>query len=421
MASTGVLPERRVALLREPGLGALWSADLVSQLGSQITVFVLPLLMLGTLHAGAGQVGLLQAVYTAPLVVLPLLGGSWLDRRRKRPVMITCDLVRAALVAALPVLSLAGVLTVPLVYAVALLAGGLSVLYDIAATSFLPHVAPRHRLADANGALSVNQAVGATAGPALGGWLAALLGPGALLVDAGSYLLSAAGLSRVRHREPAPAPSEVPRLDVRTGLAGVFGNPPLRALVLHAAAYNLVIELVTVGFLVYFVHDLGHSASAYGVVMAAGGVGAAAGAVTAPRLIRLIGFGPTAVTGLAFSTTSYLLLPGVTGDRGGIALAALAFFLATAGAVSTSVVAATLRQLLTEPSRYARVSAAYRLAGSGTLPLGGLLAGVLVDGFGARTVLWLAPFGLMLSALPVLAGPLRGLKLPAHPREEEPA
>ncbi|MEW2508383.1 MFS transporter [Amycolatopsis sp. NPDC047767] len=390
-------------LLRRSGFGALWAGDLVSQLGSQITLFVLPLLAVTTLHADGGQVGLLQALYLAPAVVVPLLGGLWLERRAKRPVMITLDLTRAVLVVSIPVLALTGAMSLPLVYVVAFAGGSLSVLCDIASTSYVPHLVPAERLASANGALSANQAVGAAVGPGLAGWLAGAFGPVALFFDGLTYLVSAAALAGIRQREPVPARPDRRdlRRELREGFTAVWGEPRLRALVLHAALYNAAVELVTVGFLVYFVRDLGHSGAAYGVLTGVAGVGAVTGALLAPKLLDRVGYGPAALTGMLFSTTSYALLPS-----GATVLCGLAFFLATAGAVCTSVVAVTLRQRLTPPELYARVNATYRLLGSGSLPFGAAAAGLVVDALGARTALWIAPVALVCSTLPVLTSSL---------------
>ncbi|MEV4603147.1 MFS transporter [Amycolatopsis sp. NPDC049253] len=396
--------------LRRTGFAALWTGDLVSQLGSQITLFVLPLLAVTALHADGGQVGLLQALYLAPVVLVPLVGGLWLERRAKRPVMITLDLVRAVLVTSIPLLWLTGTASLTLVYVVAFAGGSMSVLCDIAATSYVPHLVPGEQLASANGALSANQATGAAIGPAVAGWLAGAFGPVALLFDALTYVFSAVALAGVRHREPIPArPARRDlRRELRDGFTAVWGEPRLRALVLHAALYNASIELVTVGFLVYFVRDLGHSGAAYGVLMAIAGAGAVTGALLGPRLLGRVGYGPAAVTGLAFSTTGYVLLP-----TGVPVLCGITFFLATAGAVSTSVVAVTLRQRLTPPELYARVNATYRLLGSGTLPFGAGAAGLIVDAFGARTALWAAPVALVCSTLPVLTSSLpRTRKVP---------
>jgi MFS family permease len=408
MATRSAAPVTHDPPLRGGRFGALWTGDLVSQFGSQITLFVLPLLTLNTLHATGAQVGLLQALYMAPVIVLPLFGGVWLERRAKRPVMIVLDLARAVLVVSIPILALTGTFSLVLVYVVALAGGSMSVLYDIASTSYVPHLVPPDKLASANGALSANQAVGAAAGPGLAGWLTSAFGPAALLFDGLTYLTSAVALSTIRHREhvpPRPARRHL-RRELAEGVRAVSAVAPIRALVLHAALYNAAIELVTVGFLVYFVRDLGHNGGVYGLIMGIAGVGAVTGALLAPRLLARIGYRSAALTGLVFSTTSYFLLPAAQGSSAEFALCAVAFFLATAGAVNTSVVAVTLRQKLTPSHLYARMNATYRLIGSGTLPLGAFTAGFLVDAVGARATLWIAPVLLIVSALPVLTGSL---------------
>ncbi|MYT20335.1 MFS transporter [Streptomyces sp. SID7760] len=392
---------------------ALWAGDAVSQFGSKITEFVLPLLMVTGLHATGTQVGLLQTLYMAPFFLLPLFAGVWLDRRPARPVMIAADLARFALVLAVPVLALLGGLALWHVWLIALLGGSLSAVYDIAATAYLPRLLPAAQLPAANSLVTANQAVGGTAGPGLAGWLAALFGPAATLVfDALSYLASASALMLVRHREKtvrSATPRDL-RRELREGLRSVLDNPPLRAVAVHAGIYNAGIALLNLAFLMRFVRELGHDSADFGLVMVAGGLGAVAGALTAPLLLRRLGFGPAFLTVLVFSTTPYLLL--LTADGGGadLPVSALAYLLGTGGASAGSVIAVTMRQRLTAPHLYARMTATYRLISFGMLTLGTTCAGLLTQYAGARTALAVAPVLLLLSVAPIAGRSVRTLR-----------
>ncbi|MFK0050276.1 MFS transporter [Streptomyces sp. NPDC090741] len=392
---------------------ALWAGDAVSQFGSKITEFVLPLLMVTGLHASGTQVGLLQTLYMAPFFLLPLFAGVWLDRRPARPVMIAADLARFALVLAVPVLALLGGLALWHVWLIALLGGSLSAVYDIAATAYLPRLLPAAQLPAANSLVTANQAVGGTAGPGLAGWLAALFGPAATLVfDALSYLASASALMLVRHREKtvrSAAPRDL-RRELGEGLRSVLDNPPLRAVAVHAGIYNAGIALLNLAFLMRFVRELGHDSADFGLVMVVGGLGAVAGALTAPQLVRRLGFGPAFLTVLAFSTAPYLLL--LTADGGGadLPVSALAYLLGTGGASAGSVIAVTMRQRLTAPHLYARMTATYRLISFGMLTLGTTCAGLLTQYAGARTALAVAPVLLLLSVGPIAGRSVRTLR-----------
>ncbi|MFE5916578.1 MFS transporter [Streptomyces sp. NPDC056468] len=392
-------------LLKQRDFRLFWTGDLVSQLGSEMTLFALPLVMVSTLDASGTQIGLLEAFYTLPFFLLPLFVGVWQERRARRPVMIATDLARFVLVVTIPVAAVLDVLSLAHVYVVAVLVGALSVVYDIAARSYLPRlVAPEH-LGSANSKITADQAVSATMGPGGGGWLAGAFGAASVLfLDALSYLVSAVAMIAVRTREkPEPPPAERDlRRELAEGLRAVFGNPPVRAIALHAAIYNAGGSLVNVAFLVFFVRQLDMGTFAYGLVTVIGGIGAIFGAVCVPFLFERIGYGPSLLVALAFSTNAYFLLPLYTGSDTAVFWAsAVGLFLGYAGSAAGSVIAVTVRQKVTPPELHARMNATYRLMNFGTIPVGAALAGVLVDGIGARTTLWLAPFVLLASVIPV--------------------
>ncbi|MFJ6798024.1 MFS transporter [Streptomyces sp. NPDC091268] len=392
---------------------ALWAGDVVSQFGSKITEFVLPLLMVTSLHATGTQVGLLQTLYMAPFFVLPLFAGVWLDRRPGRPVMIATDLARFALVLAVPVLALLGDLRMWHVWVVALLGGALTAVYDIAATAYLPRLLPADQLPPANSLVTANQAVGGTAGPGLAGWLIGLFGPAATLVfDALSYLASASALMLVRHREKRtpPAADRDLRRELAEGLRSVLDNPPVRAVAVHAGIYNAGIALLNLAFLMRFVRELGHTSGDFGLIMVSGGLGAVIGALSAPALIRRRGFGRAFLTVVVFSTAPYFLLLAPDGGAADVPVSALAYLLGTAGASAGSVIAVTMRQRLTEPRLYARMTATYRLISFGMLTLGTTAAGLLTQYATARTALAIAPALLLLSTLPLTTHPVRTLR-----------
>lgn len=402
-----------MSLARDPDFRWFWTGDLVSRFGSRVTEFVLPLLVLTTLGGSGLQVGLLQALYLLPFLLLPLFVGVWLERRARRPVMIAADLARFLLVVSIPVMVALGEATLWYVYLVAVVGGVMTVVYDIAATTYLPHLVAADELAEANGSLSVNQAVSGAGGPALAGWLAKLVGPAnALLVDGLSYAASAFALARIRRPEPPPEPPRAVHFGrhLREGVRSVSANPPIRAIALHGAVYNGGVAMVTVALLVRVVRDLGHDSAAYGLVLLAGAAGAVLGSVVAPRLARRIGFGPAMVATLVFSTNSYFLPPlASTGGLTALVLCAGGLFLGSAGAACGGVIATTVRQRLTPPQLYARMNATYRLITFGPLAFGSVAAGVLVDTVGARATLWLIPVVLLVSAVPALTHPVRSL------------
>jgi MFS family permease len=169
-----------------------WAASAISDLGSQVTTLALPLIAVLTLGATPWQMGLLAAAGAAPVLVVGLFAGVWVDRLRRRPVMIAADVARAVLLLAIPLGSVLGALTIEILYAVALLAGTLAVLFDVAFLSVVPSLVGEGELMDANSKLELTSSTAQVAGPGLGGVLIGALGaPLAVLVDALSFLASA--------------------------------------------------------------------------------------------------------------------------------------------------------------------------------------------------------------------------------------
>src|SRR5262249_23335746 len=187
----------------------LWAGQTVSQLGSTVTREALPYTAILALGATPIQMGLLGAAGAAPLLLLGLLAGVWVDRLRRRPVMIAADLGRAVLLLSVPGAYLLGLLRIEQLYVVAALVGVLSVFFDVAYQAFLPSLVQREQIFEGNSKLGMSGSVAEIAGPPLGGTLVQLVGgPVTILLDALSFVFSARSLLRIRAPEPAPAAPE---------------------------------------------------------------------------------------------------------------------------------------------------------------------------------------------------------------------
>ena len=125
-------------LWRHPDFLRLWAGQTVSLLGSQITLVALPLVAILTLGASPFQVGLLAAAGNLPTLLFGLIAGVWVDRLRRRPLLIAADLGRATLLLGIPAGALLGRFSLGYLYVVAFLVGSLSLVFDIAAAAFLP-------------------------------------------------------------------------------------------------------------------------------------------------------------------------------------------------------------------------------------------------------------------------------------------
>src|SRR5260370_3703807 len=195
----------RSGLWRDPDFLKLWTAQAISELGSRITREGIPLTALLVLHAGAVQMGFLNALGGLAVLVFGLSAGVWTDRLRRRPVMIAADLGRAAVLASVPLAAWAGRLALGQLYAVAALAGVMTIFFDVADQSYLTALVAGDRLLEANAKLTLSSTIAEIAGPGLTGFLVQLItAPIAILFDAVSFLISALLLGAIRKREPPP-------------------------------------------------------------------------------------------------------------------------------------------------------------------------------------------------------------------------
>lgn len=418
-APVDAAPPARGGVLRNRDFAKLWTGETVSLIGSQVTELALPLVAIVTLHASAFEIGLLNVARYTPFVLVSLFAGVWLDRRRRRPVLIAGNLGRAVLIGLVPLASAAHLLSMALLYVVGFGAGILTVLFDVGILSYVPGLVERRQLAEANSRIATSQSLAGICGPGLGGFLVGLLtAPIALAVDAGSYLLSAAALAGIARPEPVPdTPAERTsvRRSIADGLRAVFDNAVLRHLATQSATFNFFGNVVITVFLAYAVRHLGLRPGQLGLVVGTGSVGALLGAVAANRLRTGAGFGRTLRGSTVVACLSPLMLLAPRGAGPG-SLAVLGGALAVYGAALAvfNVNALTLRQTVTANHLLGRMNASYRLLLYGMVPLGALAGGALGGLFGLRAALVTGVVG--------LAAPLAWLAFaPAYRLRELPA
>ena len=417
---------RRPALaVDESDFRKLWAGDVVSQVGSQITVLALPFMAVATLNASGSQIGILQALYTLPFLLVPLPAGVWLERRPLRPTMISLNLVCAALVLSVPLASALGWIGLAHLYVIAVLGGAATVTSDIAKMSLVPRLVRADRLGAANSRINMGVAAGVTASPGLAGLLIGVGGaPFALVVDGATYVFCTAALMSILQREPLHDRTNAPRRDIRkevvVGLRTVFATPPVRNIAIHASLFNGGIQLMSVALVVYFVRELGFSSTAYGTVLFCGGIGAVLGSLAAPALIRRLGHGPAMLGALAVTVPAFWVLPAVHGSRGAmIAWCSVALAVGLTGSGVGGVVSVTVRQTLTPKALHARMNASFQLMNFGTIPVGALAGGLLVDRMGAHDTLWVAAAVLVIAVTPLAPRAVRSLGKVLDPTEED--
>ncbi|MFF3073785.1 MFS transporter [Kitasatospora sp. NPDC057904] len=388
----------------------LLAANAVSRTGTAVGSLALPLAAVLALHSPPWQVGLLAAMSTVAFLLLGLPAGAWVDRLRKRPVMIAADLARAGLLASVPAAWALGRLTFPHLCVVALLTGTATLFSDVAALSHLPALVGRGHLTRANSHLVTIDAVTMTAGRSVGGFLVGLLtAPVAVLVDAVSYLASALLLRRIRRPEPAPvAAGSGGRLvaEIREGLRFVLGDPLLRPIALAGACTNLSIQVFQTLLPVLFVRTLHLPDAVTGLFLAAGGVGVFSGSLLARPLARRVGAGRVLwLMGLAIAPLGVVV---ALADRGpALWCAAGAWLLTTVKVGVDNVIKVSFRQHATPDHLLGRMNATMRVLLTGALTVGAAFAGTFASLTSVRTALWAGAVGLMVVWVPIYCSPLR--------------
>jgi MFS family permease len=393
---------------------SLWFGETVSLFGSQVTLLALPLAAILVLHASPFEMGLLAAVEYAPFLFLTLFAGAWIDRVRRRPVMLAANLARAGLIGSIPLATAMDVLSLPLLAFVAFAAGCGAVLFEVAFLAYVPSLVGRDRLATANARLFSSASAAEVAGPGLAGALVSLVGaPVALAADAVSYLVSAGSLAAIGQPEPVRAAPGRPNLraEIGEGLRATFGHPILRAFAAEAATFNLFAAALNAAFLLYLTRELGVAPAVVGSIFVVGAVGSLVGSMVAGRLAKRFGLGTTIIGAMIVACSVYIALP-LIGGSSPIAVGVIAFILALAGAfiAITVIHVMTIRQTVTPDRLLARMNASYRTLGYGVMPIGALLGGIVGEAFGLRAALAVGAIGIASAPLWVVFSPVRRVR-----------
>jgi MFS family permease len=272
------LPELRLwphgGLWRHADFLKLWSAETISQFGTQVSQLALPLVAILVLDASAFEVAALSTFEFLPFILFTLPAGVWVDRLRRRPILIAGDLGRAALLLTVPLAYLTDTLTLAQLFAVGFLVGTCTVFFDVAYQSYLPSLVERDHIIEGNSKLEISRSAAQLSGPGISGVLVEIFtAPYAILVDGLSYLGSALFLLRIRRAEAAPQPtrSESGRpsmwVELKEGLRFVLGNPNLRAQAGCTATSNMFGSLGFVVLLVFAVRELELSPGLIGLAL----------------------------------------------------------------------------------------------------------------------------------------------------------
>ncbi|MGW3866066.1 MFS transporter [Streptomyces sp. NPDC005047] len=382
-----------------------WAAATVSSAGTAVTALALPLVALSVLHATALQATLLAAAGQISWLLLSLPAGVIAQRLPLRRLQVTLDLVRFAAVGSLPLAWWLDRLSYPHLFLAALATGAATVLFDIGNSTFLPAIVPERQLAARNSLMSGTHAVTETGGPSGGGLLVQAAGPvGALLLDAASYLVSAALLRTLPERRPAARTGDGAGRLIREGWRYVTRHPVMLPCMLWATATNFVCAALVALTPLYLVREAGLTPAQLGLVLAMDGVGGLAGAAVAVRLTRRFGTARGLVVTALAGGAAALLAPLTTtaADAYWFALGNAGFAF---GVAIGSITTRTHRQTASPPELLSRVMATVRFVSWGAQPLGALTAGLLATYAGTHAALWTVCAAAVLPPLYLLTFP----------------
>jgi MFS family permease len=420
---TDAAPVRRSripATLRESDFRRFWFGETISLFGDQITLIALPLAGVLALHASPAEMGYLTAAGIAPALVFSLHAGAWLDRRgRRRQTMLVTVLGRAALLVTIPIAYWLDILTLAQLYVVAFLIGTLSVLFFVAYTTLFVSLVPRERYLEANSLLNGSRAFSFVGGPSVGGLLVqALSAPGALILDAVSFLASAFTLGSIKPVEPPT--EEATQGHVREGMRYLWRSPVIRASLLATATINFFNFVFWALFILYATRTLGVRPGLLGLVLGAGAIGGVIGSILTGRISRKLGVGPTYVLSCVLFPAPLVLVPLAHGSQPRWMILTLLFaseFLSGFGVMLLDIVSGSIKTALIPDRLRARVAGAYMVVNYGVRPLGALLGGALGTWIGLRPTLWIATTAAIAGVLWLLPSPV--MKMRELPEVEE--
>ena len=384
----------------------------MSELGSVVTRTAVPLVALLVLGAGPLEMALLVVAGSLAVLLVGFLAGAWVDRLRRRPLLVWADAIRAVLLFSIPIAYAAGVLRMEQLYLVTFLEGCLGSLFDAAYPAYVPSLIGVDRVVDGNSKLATSSSLAEIGGPGLaGGLVQAFSAPFAILVDALSFGVSALSLLLIRAPEPArPAVTErTPiRLEIVEGLRLVRHHPVLFPIAMRSVVAHVAGSFYGVLYTIYLIQELHLSPLLLGIVVSAGGVGSLIGSLFASRVIRAAGLGPALIWTAAGASVLGVLTPLAQGP---ILLATVMVLLPQliGDGLQTieGVAELSLIQGLSPDRILGRVNATLEVFSHGiAYPIGALTAAVVAGAIGVRGGIALGWAGMAVSILFLVLSPL---------------
>jgi Na+/melibiose symporter-like transporter len=394
----------------------LWSGQTISVFGSLTTRVALPFTAIIYLDARAFQVALITTSDVLAGICFALFAGVWVDRLRRRPIMIAADLGRVVIIGWVPIAAVSGLLRVEQLYAVAFLAGILTTFFDVAYQTYLPTLVDAGELVEGNSKLAASASVAEFGAFSFAGWLVQLVtAPGAMAVDAGSFLVSAASLKSIRREEPLPTPAherQSVRAEIVEGLRAVARHEMLRPLAVSWIALSAASGVFGSVFVLYVTRDLGFSPGVQGVIYGIGGLTSFFGAVVADGCRRRFGAGGAMILGMTLGGGGMMLIVGAPPSIVGLTAAVLVAqqIITDPGWTVYEINAVSLRQAIAPERLLGRVNAATRFSGLVAMLVSSLIAGAIAGATSPRVALTAGACVMLMGALSLILSPVRRVR-----------
>ena len=395
-----------MSVLQNKDFVKLWAAQIASAFGSRITRTVLPIIAISTINASATEIAILSALSFAPGLIVAFFAGGYIDRNKKRPLLIASDLARAALILSVPIAAHFSAMSMMQLYLVAAFVGAATSMFQIADNTYLPRLVEKDQLVDANSKLEATEAVAEASGPGIAGWLASAFGgPIALIFDAITYLWSALMLGFIKKSEPAATPKSAEDnllRDAMKGFSACLSHPIVGKILVADVIMTLAGGFYVTLYMIVALRTLALDPFLVGVIISLGGVSGFLGALAAKPVAERFGLRNTLIgTAICGQLANFAIPLAATFPAYGVYLLSFQQLAGDFFMTIFVIQSISLRQREMPENVLARANATFQFTGGMAIPIGALAAGPIAELIGISTTLWMAAIVAML-AQPVL-------------------
>lgn len=394
----------------------LWFGQTVSLFGGEIITFAIPLVAVLTLDASPEEMGYLNAFQFLPFLFFTLFTGVWIDKKRRKPILIISNLGKAITLSLIPISFMFNFLNMTLLYIVIFLLGIFIVFFDLAYQSYLPTLVEQSQVLEGNSKLEMSASFSQVSGDGVGGLLVSIFtAPIVILFGTISYLISAFSMSTIQKEEPKIKINSQEKYhyfkDIKDGIVFVFKNPYLRAICGEAATFNFFNQIIDSVLILYLTNELNIPPNILGLLLATSSIGALIGSLLSDYIGEKVSVGKAILGTMIIACMVPLLIPIASNSIYiAISLIIVSFFTSGFAVVISNIYVISLRQTVTPKKLLGKMNASYRFIVTGAAPIGALLGGQLGAVFGLRSTLFIGAFGTILALLWVIFSPLPTLK-----------